>query len=179
MNFRISFILVVLLVIVGGYVLFFELRRQPGESTEPPWIYNIGYEDMVSISVTHQGQAQAFINTREGWVFKDTGQPVDPQRWGGVILLLSGPRTARELKEPVADPAVYGLEPPESHIAVTIKDGRQLGLFLGKKTPDGASHYAQVEGSPSLFLITSSWGDVITRLATEPPAIATPTPEAA
>ena len=56
MNFRVSFILLVLVAVVGGYVLIFELQRQPEKSPREPWFYDIGYDDIVNISVTYGGQ---------------------------------------------------------------------------------------------------------------------------
>jgi hypothetical protein len=40
---------------------------------------------------------------------------------------------------------------------------------LADKTTDGTNHYGQITGFPDLFLITAGWGDVLTRLVTEPP----------
>ena len=176
MNFRISFILLVLVAVVGGYVLIFELQRQPEKSPNAPWFYDIGYDDIVNISVTYGGQRQAFVKKEQTWVFEDTEEPVNMDRWGGIPLLLSGPRSLRVVDEQIDNPSEYGLDPPESYITVGLKDGRQLSVLLGNTTPDGNSHYAQVVGSAPLFLIHSSWGDIINRLVTEPPVVI-PTPE--
>jgi len=176
MNFRVSFILLVLVAVVGGYVLIFELQRQPERPPAAPWFYDISTEDITNISVTFEGQRQAFAITDQGWVFEDTGEPVDVDRWGGITLLLSGPRTTRVVEEQFDNPAQYGLDPPQSYITVRLKGGRQIDILLGDKTPDGIKHYAQVVGYDPLFLIHSSWGDVLNRLVTEPPVII-PTPE--
>ena len=179
MNFRISFILMVLVAVVGGYVLIFELQRQSEESPwTGPWFYDVGFEDITSISVTYREQRQAFVRKEQGWIFEDTGEPVNLERWGGIPLLLSGPRSTRLLAEQIDNPAEYGLDPPQSHITVGIKGGRQISILLGNKTPDGASYYGQVADSAPLFLILGSWGDIINRLVTEPPMLPTPTLEA-
>lgn len=177
MNFRISFILLVLVAVVGGYVLIFELQRVPEKSPEAPWFYDIGFEDITSISVTYGGQRQAFVLKEQGWVFEDTEKPVNMDRWGGIVLLLSGPRSMRVVEEQIENPAEYGLDPPQTYITIGLKDGRQVSVLLGNKTPDGTSHYAQAAGSAPLFLVHSSWGDVINGLVTEPPVLI-PTPEA-
>lgn len=178
MNFRVSFILLVLAAVVGGYVLLFELRRLPETPPEAPWFYDIGFDEITNVSVAYKGQQQSFARKEVGWVFEDTGEPVNMDRWGGITLLLSGPRVARVVEEQFDNPAEYGLEPPESYITVTIKGGRQISFLLGSKTPDANANYAQVVGYPSLFLITSAWGDVINRLVTEPPVV-TPIPQLA
>ncbi len=176
MNFRISFILLVLLAVVGGYVLIFELQRQPEKAPDTPWFYDVAFEDINSISVTYREQKQVFIQNEQEWVFEDTGEPLDIERWSGIPFLLSGPRSVRVVQEQIDNPSDYGLDPPQSTILIGLKDGRQIGVLLGDLTPDGISHYGQTVGSAPLFLIHSSWGDIFNRLVTEPPAII-PTPE--
>lgn len=176
MNFRVSFILLVLVAVVGGYVLIFELQRVPERASEAPWFYDIGYEDIANISVTYGGQRQAFVLKEQGWVFEDTEEPLNMERWSGIPFLLSGPRSMRVVKERIENPAEYGLDPPQTYITLGLKDGRQISILLGNTTPDGTSHYAQAVGSAPLFLVHSSWGDIINRLVTEPPRLI-PTPE--
>ncbi|MCL0044286.1 DUF4340 domain-containing protein [Dehalococcoidia bacterium] len=177
MNYRISFILLVMLAVVGGYVFIFELQQEPEKDPLPPWIYDIEFTDIIGVNVTYQGKSQSFIRVDYEWNFKDTGDPVDLDRWSGIPLLLSGPRIDRVLTEQSVNLVEFGLAPPESDISVTIEGGRKLSMSLGHKTPDGASHYALMPGSPTMFLINSSWGDVINRLVIEPPIlISTPTP---
>ena len=174
MSFRVSFILLVLVAIVGGYLLLFELQKRPKAEQNAPWFYDVGLEDIASIRLEHGGAAQVFISTPDGWVFQDSGNPVDNSRWSGVPLLLTGPRSTRVAKDTVDTPAVYGLDPPQSVFTVTLKGGQSITTLLGDKTPDGQNHYAQVVGSAPLFLIPASWGDLISGLADNPP-IATPT----
>ena len=173
MNFRVSFILLVLVVVIGGYVFLFQPQSQPEGTPPAPWFYEIDYNDITNISITYQGERQDFAITDGGWIFEDTGEPVDIERWGGIPFLLGGPRTSRALvAEQVDNPADFGLDPPESTITMTMESERQISLLLGIKSPDGNSHYAQMVGFPSLFLVTSSWGDVLNRLVTEPPVVA-------
>ena len=90
------------------------------------------------------------------------------------------PPRPRVLKEELDDAQEYGLDPPQTYITVTLKDGRQISVLLGDKTPDGLSHYAHVVGFSPLYLVSATWGDVINRVVTEPPIIsetAEPEPE--
>lgn len=171
MNFRISFILIILVAVVGGYVLIFELNRRPDKEPEPPYFYDVEITDIGGITISLKDTQQSFIKAGNKWVFEDSGSPVDPARWSGIPLLLTGPRAARVLKNTLEDPQEYGLDPPETHITVTLEDGRAINVILGYKTPDGLSHYAQVVGFAQLYLVSSTWGDVINRIATEPPVL--------
>ena len=171
MNYRVSFILVVLVAIVGGYVVLFQLQNSGEVEPQNPWVYDITFGDITGIKVTHREDTQTFIRSESGWVFADSGEPVDNDRWGGVPLLLTGPRSSRVLEEVVQDPASFGLDPPLTHIVVALRSGREIDLFIGDKTPDVRSSYAMVGGSPPLFTVPSDWTDVLTRLVTEPPHI--------
>lgn len=179
MSFRVSFILLVLVAVVGGYVFLFELQKTPKPQVSAPWFYDVSYEDLAVISVEYRGQKQVFEATPKGWVFQESREPVDLARWSGIPLLLTGPRSSRVARESIDDPKEYGLDPPQSVFTVSLKSGQQITTLLGDVTPDGANHYAQVVGSAPLFLLPSAWGDVINRLITEPPRVTpTPTPEA-
>ena len=180
MNVRLSIILLFVLALVGGYFYFIELRK-PGETKTPPlWFYNTDDSNFNSISVAYQGKNVTFAKDKDGgWHFNDPkGEAVDINRWGGITLLLRGPQSRRLLSENPnpKDIASYGLEHPSTTITVGMVDGSKFALYLGDKTPDGTSHYAQMEGFPQLFLIDASWGDVLDRLVTEPPRQPTPTP---
>ena len=142
-----------------------------GERSEPqnPWVYDITFGDITGIKVTHRDDTQTFVRSESGWVFADSGEAVDNDRWGGVPLLLTGPRSSRVLEEVVQNPASFGLDPPLTHIVVTLRSDREINLFIGDKTPDVGSSYLMVGGSPSLFTVPSDWTDVLTRLVTEPP----------
>ena len=169
MNYRVSFILVVLVAIVGGYVVLFQLGDTEPVEPQSPWVYDITFGDITGVKVTHRDDTQTFIRSESGWVFADSGELVDNDRWGGVPLLLTGPRSSRVLEEEVQDPASFGLDPPLTHIVVTLRSDRGIDLFIGDKTPDAGSSYVMVDGSETLFTAPSDWTDVLTRLVTEPP----------
>ncbi len=169
MSFRVSFILLVLVAIVAGYVAFFELQQAPEAQTQAPWFYNVGFDEIDGIAVEHLGERQAFVFRNNAWVFEDTGELVDQQKWSGVPFLLAGPRSSRIALEKVDNPAEFGLEPPRTKLTLALEGGREVSVILGNATPDGTSHYGQLVGDETLFLITSSWGNIINQLVTEPP----------
>ena len=172
MNFRISFILIVLLAVVGGYVLFFELQRGEERDPEPPQFYNLEEQQIQSVVFTHQEETLAFVKREGTWYFDDAaGDAVDMNRWSGIPLLLTGPRSRRLLEEQIDDLTLYGLEPPVTLIQITLLDGRQLNVLLGDQTPDGSANYALLEGFGALFAIDVTWGDVMNRLVVEPPTL--------
>ncbi|MCS7207328.1 MAG: DUF4340 domain-containing protein [Dehalococcoidia bacterium] len=170
MNIRIISLLLVFLVVVAGYFYFAQVQRPPKREPEPPWFYAINMDDMLAITLTQGGQRQRFVQKEGNWWLEEPEPlPVDPSRWAGITLLLSGPQSRRLLAEQVDDPARYGLDKPSLVIQVEASGGRTFEIVLGEKTPDGTAHYAQLKGSPQLFLVDASWGDVLGRLVTDPP----------
>lgn len=171
MSIRTSIILVVSLVMMAGYVFFVQLRETVEIKDEPPWFYNVDMSDMTRIVITDHGDEVVFFRGTDGYWHIDAidGLPVGSDRWGGVVLILSGPKSRRMLDSQPTDLEPYGLDVPRIKIQLDLKDGRSIPVLLGLSTPDGIGYYGRVEGFPQVFTIASEWGQVMTRLVTEPP----------
>jgi hypothetical protein len=171
MSIRTSIILVISLVMVAGYVFFIQIRDSDEDPEGPPFFYNLDEMDMTRVAVTTPaGEAVFFLGGDNRWHLDDpNGLPVGRDRWGGVTLLLSGPKSRRLLDEQPTDLAPYGLDSPQVRIDVDLKDGRTLPVLLGFPTPDGVGVYAQVEGFPQVFTIVAGWGELMVSLITDPP----------
>ena len=163
--------LLIALALVSGYVFFVQKDETGDPVEEPPWLYNVDINDMKQITVTHEGEEAFFtIGTDNRWHIGDPdGLPVGGQRWGGIELLLSGTKTRRLLDPRPTELVSFGLDSPGTRIEVELKDGRIIPLLLGFQTPDGGNQYAQIEGFPQLFTVYFGWGDILTRLISEPP----------
>jgi len=178
MSFRTTFILVALFLLLGGYALISQLTRSPEKPKLPPWVYSMDDDALIAIDISYQGKSVSFRrddNLR--WHFdRPDGPPVNLQRWGGIPLLLSGPRSRRVVTQQAEDLAPYGLASPQMVITLGF-GGPPLEILVGDKTPDGKGYYMQVRGYPTIYVVDYTWGDVIARLVTEPPYV-TPTPAA-
>jgi hypothetical protein len=172
MNLRLTILLVVVLIIAGGAFLVVRLTSSPPPSPKEPWLYRIDEATLVSIEVKHQGQTVSF-NRYPGstqWLIQEDPEvPVFMQRWSGVPLLLSGPRVNRVLLETIDNPEAYGLEPPAATVTVWNRVGNSYEFHLGNPTPNEENQYVRLVGSSALYTVPLPWGQVITRLATEPP----------
>ena len=177
MNWKLTvgLIAVAVAVAVVAYINPFERteEREPAD----PWFYQVSFEDIRSVEVDAGENTETFSkNEKNEWVIDRLGDiPPSHIRWGGIVLLLSGPQTRRDfstVRPIIEDPSEYGLDDPQLVVKIGLTAGRELEFRLGDETPDGDQHYGQVVGFPQLFLITSIWGEVLARLANE-----TPTPK--
>ncbi|MBI2165325.1 MAG: DUF4340 domain-containing protein [Chloroflexi bacterium] len=170
MNVRVTIFLLLVLSLFAGYLYFYELRKSPKSEPEPPFFYSLAYEDIESISLRVAEGEGSFVRKSSDWYFNDAeGLPVDSARWGGIAVLLSGPKSRRILSETQENLDLYGLDQPSARIGLGLKGNRRVEVTLGQKTPDGLSNYSLMAGQPQIFLVDSSWGDVLGRLVTEPP----------
>jgi len=166
-------------LLVAALVVAIVVYINPFEDEEiyvppSPWFYQVSFDDIIHIDIKDLDRQVVFNKLRPGtWVFEDPeGIPTDDYRWGGIVLLLSGPQTQRDfstVRQTIDDPAEYGLDQPKLVVDVGLTADRTLQFRLGDTTTDGSFHYAQVVGFPQLFLIADAWGDVLTRLVTTPP----------
>ena len=174
MSFKLTIALMVLLIAVGVVYYINPFEEVQYRDPPDPWFYQVSVDDMTSIEVIYQGETSSFIKTpSDTWAFAgEQNIPPDYNRWGGMAFLLGGPQTRRDLTETptlIEDPAIYGLDNPHTTVNIGLTLDRSLQFHLGDKTTDGSNHYGQITGFPQLFLIADAWGDVLSRLVTEPP----------
>jgi hypothetical protein len=164
--------LLIALAIVGGYAFVQESAQDAGSVSSDTFLYNIRARDMSLVEITHMGNTEQFVwdGQERSWVFDDHSRAVVSEyRWGGITLLLEGPKYERLLEIDQADLGRFGLDPPSSTIRIGLDSGDIFALDLGITTPDGLNHYVRLEGANEIAIVDRSWGDVLTRLVTEPP----------
>jgi hypothetical protein len=164
--------LLIALAIVGGYAFVQESAQDAGSVSSDTFLYNIRARDMSLVEITHMGNTEQFVwdGQERSWVFDDHSRAVVSEyRWGGITLLLEGPKYERLLEIDQPDLGRFGLDPPSSTIRIGLDSGDIFALDLGITTPDGLNHYVRLEGANEIAIVDRSWGDVLTRLVTEPP----------
>tara|TARA_B100001750_G_C15457313_1_gene572312 strand:- start:132 stop:1118 length:987 start_codon:yes stop_codon:yes gene_type:complete len=164
-------LLVVLALIAGIWFFVIKVGDEPAEASDAFWFYKVAEADIETISIKTESVEQSFsLRDNSDWYFTGEQQPpVDMSRWGGVTLVLSGPRARRVLSEEIEDLKTYGLDPPSTVLGLHLRGDRNLTMYLGDLTPDGSGYYATQEDDDNLYVIESVWGKVIRRLASEPP----------
>ena len=175
MSIRTTLGLVIVVAIAAVVVYINPFKDEVDSGPEPPWFYQVSEDAIETIEVVHDGKRVKFVRDEvRQWEFEEhPGVPPAHRRWGGMVLMLTGPKTRRLLQESFADKSQYGLADPSTIVDVTLSGDRRIQVFLGDPTTDGGHLYGQITGHafdfPQLFLINAGWGKVLTRLVSEPP----------
>ena len=177
MSVRVTIVLIVLLVLVGGLVAVTQvLRSEEDAPKRSDRLYRISSSEIADVTISRGDDTITFIHGEDEWLIQDPeggeNTPVDVDRWGGIPSLLGGPAVSTNLSESEEDlgsRASYGIDPPRSRINLTTNIGQRIEVNIGDLTPTEDGYYTNVTGSELLYIVHSSWVDVITRLLTEPP----------
>lgn len=176
MSFRITFVLVVLAVVFGGYVL---LRPGPEQKTPDarPWFYLLDDSKINRLDVAFFDQGQTYVRDKDRtWHFATIEGPAVSEEFRGTPFLAGGAKSPRIIsQEPKPDLSRYGLDDSKISIRIHLEDGQSWRVLLGDLTADRINNYAQIEGFPDIYLVDRTWGEFMAKLITDPPH-ATPTP---
>ena len=142
--------------------------------TRPPYLqlYQLEDETLEYIEVVSGDQSNIYIRHRETGEWFIEGEAlvqVFPEKWGDTPAFMSSPRVDQVVAESFEDPGIYGLEPPEISVRLSVVSGEITQFELGGLTDDGKYRYAWLDGEPRLFAMAENWAQRITALATEPP----------
>jgi len=102
-------------------------------------------------------------------------EAIDPSAWAESLLMLSSPNMDQIIAHDIDDPALYGLEPPDTAVVIVRDRGLPAIEFLiGDLTPDGLYRYVSVTAGSTeskdtnLYGVLASHIDPIIALATDP-----------
>ena len=174
MNFKSTLILACILILLTGAVYYFHLTK-PGQKREGRpeiWSVDEGKIHHITIRLPHQKKTIAFfLDQDERWRFDDdTKQAVDLKRWGGIVILVSGPKSKRLIAENVKDQAEFGLTDPQMVVILSVKGRKDpLEILFGGRTPEEDHFYVKLKHSSPVYLISSTYVQVLMRLVLEPP----------
>jgi hypothetical protein len=158
----------VLLAVAGVFYYVYDVRMAPEREkaeTRKGRVFTAELGDVTQLTLKRPTESIELKREGDGW------QMSAPLRAradrGPVEEVITNALTAkidREIAAAPASPAEFGLDKPAAELTLTLKDGKQLGLLLGAKSPTGVWVYAQERGKPNVFVI----GDSVSRDATRP-----------
>jgi hypothetical protein len=168
MRWQTTAVLAVVLVALGAFYYFYEIRGGPAREKAAGQKGRLWTADVADVTEAELRRGAEVVRlTREG----DGWRLVEPVRARGdrgrideTLVGLTTARVDREITAAPAQLAEFGLDKPAAEVALRLKDGRQLAVALGAKSPTGAWVYARELDRPAVFVLSES----VLRDATRP-----------
>jgi len=152
-------ILVAVALAVGGYAYFVDSKKDLTDtSAKKPKVFATASGKIEEIEVhTAAGAVTKLKKSGEAWqlVAPETAD-ADSSEVSSLVTTIESLEEQRTIDEHPASGAAFGVSP--ARITVSFKltgDAAAHQLNIGSKTPAGGDTYAQVEGQPKVFLISS------------------------
>jgi hypothetical protein len=160
MRWQTTAALAVVLVALAAFYYVYEIRMGPEREraeARKGRVFSVEPADVQAVTITRAGDTVALEREGEGWRLRapvaargDRGKVED------VLTTVLTAKIDREIAAQPASLAEFGLDRPAAEIAVTLKDGRRLGLALGTKNPTGSWVYARETDRPAVFALPES-----------------------
>jgi Domain of unknown function (DUF4340) len=168
MRWQTTAVLAVLLIALGVFYYVYEVRLGPErEKTEgrKGRVFAAEPADVTEVELKRPDSIVKLKREGDGWQILE---PVKARGDRGPIdETVTSVVTARMDREIEAAPTAlgdFGLDKPAAEVTLRLKDGKQLGLVLGAKSPTGVWVYARETGKPAVFVV----GDSVLRDTTRP-----------
>jgi hypothetical protein len=179
MKFRNTAILLVILAILAVVVVW-ETRRGPaGESPQEKakWVFTLGRDDVGEFEVKDGDQSVYLARGGMGDWFIGAigGPPADTARINRVLDSVVNLKSTRVITDTSVGLAAFSLDNPPVQVRLGLTEGKKEVLLIGNKNPQETSYYAQRQGSPNVYLISTSLVDDLKKLVSEPPYSPMPT----
>jgi hypothetical protein len=170
MRWQTTAVLAVLLLALGVFYYVYEIRLGPErEKTEgrKGRVFTAEPADVTDVEIKRTDGVVKLKREGDGW------QVLEPMKArgdrGAIDETVTSLVTARMDREIEAAPAAlgdFGLDKPTAEVTLRLKDGKEVGLILGAKSPTGVWVYAREAGKPAVFVV----GESALRDATRPVA---------
>jgi Domain of unknown function (DUF4340) len=180
MKFRTTFILLIVLAALGGYVLWSGRQKSDASATTGAAaipVLQLDPAGILAVEVRGEGKQVRVERDASGWQVKvPKPGPADAFRVTEVISGLAKLNATQTITPTGQDLAPYGLDKPAYE--VRLEGSTPETLRLGAKNPDGSATYVQRAAAPAIYLAKDSLIDTIERWVSDPPAQPTPAPTA-
>jgi hypothetical protein len=170
MRWQTTAALAVLLLLAGGFYYVYEVRMGPDrEKTEARKgrVFTVEPGDVTEVAIKRSGDTLRAKREGDGW---ELLEPLKARGNRGqldeVVTTITTAKMDREIAAAPGSLAEFGLDKPVAEVTLSLKDGKQIGLALGAKSPTGVWVYAREKDKPSVFVV----GESVLRDATRPVA---------
>ena len=155
MRIRNTFIVLVLLAVVGVYAYY--TSKQPAE--EKTKLFKLKPEDIAAITLKYPGREIELAREAGKWMLvKPIKAEADETAANNIARAIADCEVKKTLEEGPASLEPFGLAKPEVIVTVATNDKRTLpGIEVGKTTPVGFSAYIKTTDKPGVLLTTSAF----------------------
>lgn len=183
-QYRATFLMLGVLVLLGAFVFFTESANQDGSAQgqqEELRVFNYDEDEIVRLTVRDGERTVEVVRGEDGGSWRLTQPEADEaDEWkvSSVLWRIAKLDADRRLMDEVDEPAAYGLDAPQTEVTLGLKDGSQAELRFGAENSRQTGYYAVKETGGPLYLINASLVHDLRKLTAEPPKKPTPTPPA-
>lgn len=170
MRFKGTLVMLVICLLLGGYVYFYEIKggeqREKAKEAEKQ-VWKLDSQSVRQIEILSGGAQITAVRQGSGDWKLTSPQPLDADSDELNSIANSASNIQRDsVIEPNAtDLTKFGLSPARAGLMLKMKDGKEYGIDFGINNPTGNLAYAVLRGKKEVFLISSS---VITAFEKKP-----------
>ena len=159
MQTRNTVIMAVVLVLLGAFVYFYEIRgREAREEAErqAELLLHFDVDQVERVAVTTDEGTVTAVKEGDGWsITEPVVTAADGEAIDALVDRLHEAKREREIVEAAEDLAPFGLDAPAVRVELGLSGGDTLALALGKDTPVGFNAYATA-GDQTVVAVTRS-----------------------
>ena len=161
MRFKGTLILLIICLLLGGYVYFYEIKggeqRQKAKEAETQ-VWKFEGSEIRQIDLT--SPSRHITAVRKGdkdWVLTSPrNYDADADELNRLANSASNIKRENVVEPNAADLAKFGLNPAQSSLRVKTKGGKEYAIDFGSNNPTGSYAYAVLPGKREVFLVSSS-----------------------
>lgn len=168
MRWQTTAVLAVILLALGAFYYVYEIKGGPERekaSAQKGRLFAAEATDVTELTLKRGDEVVALKREADGWQLRG---PVtargDRGRVDETLTTVLTARIDREIDATPKELGEFGLDRPAAEVTLRLKDGRQVGLLLGAKSPTGVWVYAREPQKPAVFVV----GESVLRDVTRP-----------
>lgn len=170
-------IFVVFIAFLAYFVFYEQGRPATTEPTPTPAttydVLTFASSEVSTISIQHEGEV--LLIEKEGtedtptWEIREpAAMQADDSKVRTLIKDIQTIQATQKIEgEATADLSLYGLDTTKNSLTITRNNAEDITLLIGQEVTTGGSYYAQQQGQPVIFIITSSTLDTILQKTTD------------
>jgi hypothetical protein len=161
MRFRGTLILIVICAALGGYLYFYEIKggeKREKAKQEENSIWKLEPSAIRQIDLTNPSGTVTVARTgdKEWKITAPRALDADADELNRIAGSAADINRESMVEDNVANPARFGLQPPQADLKFKTKEGKEYNILFGNNNPTGSSTYAAIGGKNDVFLVTSS-----------------------